>query len=179
LDSPVNNTLTEPPSEYTYRAMKVSENLVVGLATGGYIGRAPFGPGTLGSLPGILFYYFMSEKPLLPAFLVLVAWILFAVWVAGRAEKLLGAEDPGCIVIDEIAGMAVTFAAIPFHFSLMIIGFIVFRFFDILKPFPINLVDKHVKGGLGVVSDDVLAGIFSNIVLQILIKVFYAAPVAG
>lgn len=156
--------------------MKISETLVVCLATGGYIGRVPFAPGTLGSLPGILYYFFMSGKPLWPAFLVLAAGILLAVWVAGQAEKLLNTHDPGCIVIDEIVGMAVTFFAIPFHVPMMIIGFIVFRFFDILKPFPIGMVDQRLSGGVGVVADDVVAGIFSNIVLQILVIVFYTAP---
>jgi len=159
--------------------MKISETLVVAFATGGYIGRFPYGPGTLGSLPGVLFYYFMSENPLLPAFLLLAALILLAVWAAGRAEQLMGDHDPGCIVIDEIAGMAVTFFAVPFHFSLMIIGFLMFRFFDILKPFPIGMADQRLTGGVGVVADDVLAGIFSNVVLQILVNVFYAAPAAG
>lgn len=159
--------------------MKVSETWIVGIATGGYIGRAPFAPGTLGSLPGVLYYFFMSGKPLWQAFLVLALLILSAVWVAGRAEKLLNTHDPGCIVIDEIAGMAVTFFAIPFHVPLMIIGFILFRFFDILKPFLIGVADRRLTGGVGVVADDVVAGIFSNIVLQMLVIVFYAAPASA
>ncbi|MBC2714497.1 MAG: phosphatidylglycerophosphatase A [Desulfobacteraceae bacterium] len=151
--------------------MKNSSKLFIGLATGGYIGLIPFAPGTFGSVLGIPFYYFMSSLPLLPAFSLLVAFILFSVWVAGKGERSLKAKDPGCIVIDEIAGMGVTFFAIPFNIYLAIIGFIVFRFFDILKPFPVNYLEKRFTGGLGVVIDDVAAGIMSNIVLQIILLV--------
>lgn len=146
--------------------MKNSSKFFVGLATGGYIGLIPFAPGTFGSLPGILLFYFMSSMSLLPAFSLLAAFILFSIWIAGKGEKLLGAKDPGCIVIDEIAGMGVTFFAIPFNIYLAVLGFLVFRFFDILKPFPISYLEKRFTGGLGVVIDDVAAGIISNIVLQ-------------
>ncbi len=84
---------------------------------------------------------------------------------------MLKAKDPGCIVIDEIAGIGVTFLAIPFNIYWAILGFIVFRFFDILKPFPVNYLEKRFTGGLGVVIDDVAAGIMSNIVLQMILLV--------
>lgn len=158
--------------------MKITAILVEGLATGGYIGRIPVAPGTFGSLPGILFYVWVSGRPLTLAFLVLMGLIIAAVWAAGRAETLLAQHDPGSIVIDEIAGMATAFFAVPFHLSLMITGFIVFRVLDIAKPFPISLADRRLTGGVGVVADDVLAGIFTNILLQVLVRVFYApAPV--
>lgn len=151
--------------------MKNNSKLFVGLATGGYIGFIPFAPGTFGSLLGIPLFYFMSSLPLRPAFSFLIVFILFSVWVAGKGERLLKAKDPGCIVIDEIAGIGVTFLAIPFNIYLAILGFIVFRFFDILKPFPVNYLEKRFTGGLGVVIDDVAAGIMSNIVLQIILLV--------
>ncbi len=151
--------------------MKNSSKFFVGLATGGYIGFIPFAPGTFGSLPGIPLFYFMSSLPLLPAFSFLIGLILFSVWVAGKGESALKAKDPGCIVIDEIVGMAVTFFAIPFNIYLAILGFFVFRFFDILKPFPVNYLEKKFTGGLGVVIDDVAAGIMSNIVLQVILLV--------
>jgi len=149
--------------------MKNTSSVFVGLATGGYIGFIPFAPGTFGSLLGIPLFYFISSLPLLPAFSFIIAFILFSVWIAGKAEKSLKTKDPGCIVIDEIAGMGVTFFMIPFNLYLAIIGFIVFRFFDILKPFPVNYLEKRFTGGLGVVIDDVAAGIMSNIVLQIIL----------
>lgn len=151
--------------------MKNSSKLFVGLATGGYIGFIPFAPGTFGSLPGIPLFYFMSSLPLLAVFSLLIGFILFSIWVAGQGEKALKTKDPGCIVIDEIVGMGVTFFAIPFNVYLAIFGFIVFRFFDILKPFPVNYLEKRFTGGLGVVIDDVAAGIMSNIVLQVILLV--------
>ena len=151
--------------------MKNTSSVFVGLATGGYIGFIPFAPGTFGSLFGIPLFYFISSLPLLPTFSFIIAFILFSVWVAGKAEKSLKTKDPGCIVIDEIAGMGVTFFTIPFNLYLAIIGFIVFRFFDILKPFPVNYLEKRFTGGLGVVIDDVAAGIMSNIVLQIILLI--------
>ncbi len=150
---------------------KNNSKLFIGLATGGFIGLIPFAPGTFGSVLGIPLYYFMSSLPLLWSGIFLVPLILFSIWIAGKAEKLLKAKDPGSIVIDEIAGMAVTFWAIPFNIYMAIIGFIVFRFFDILKPFPINYLEKRFTGGLGVVIDDVTAGIISNVVLQIILVV--------
>ena len=129
----------------------------------------PFAPGTFGSLPGIPIYYVMAHLPLAKAFFFLVLLICFAVWIAGKGERALDAKDPGCIVIDEIAGMAVTFFAIPFHLYLAITGFLVFRIFDILKPFPIRYLEKRFTGGLGVVIDDVAAGIICNIVLRVII----------
>jgi phosphatidylglycerophosphatase A len=151
--------------------MKIISRLFVGLATGGYIGFIPFAPGTFGSILGIPLFYFMSSLPIPAAFSLMIVFILFSIWVAGKAEKTLSAKDPGCIVIDEIAGMGVTFLAIPFNIYLGILGFIVFRFFDILKPFPVNYLEKRFSGGLGVVIDDVAAGIMSNIVLQIILLV--------
>ena len=151
--------------------MRNNSKLFVGLATGGYIGFLPFSPGTFGSLPGIPLFYFLSSLGLLPAFFFIAAFILFSIWVAEKGETALLAKDPGCIVIDEIAGMAVTFFAVPFSISAAIIGFIVFRFFDILKPFPINYLEKRFTGGLGVVIDDVAAGMMSNIVLQVILLV--------
>jgi phosphatidylglycerophosphatase A len=151
--------------------MKNNSKWIVGFATGGFIGLIPFAPGTFGSLPGILIYYVMAALPLVTAFFFLAGVISLAVWVAGKGEQALGAKDPGCIVIDEIAGMTVTFFAIPFNFYLAIAGFLVFRLFDILKPFPIRYLEKRFAGGLGVVIDDVAAGIISNVVLQVILMV--------
>jgi phosphatidylglycerophosphatase A len=151
--------------------MKNISRLFVGFATGGYIGFIPFAPGTFGSLLGIPLFYFMSSLPLPAAFSLMIVFTLFSIWVAGKAEKSLKAKDPGCIVIDEIAGMGVTFLAIPFNIYLAVCGFIVFRFFDILKPFPVNYLEKRFTGGTGVVLDDVAAGVMSNIVLQIILLV--------
>jgi len=151
--------------------MKRKPTWVVGVATGGFIGKVPFAPGTFGSILGLFFCYLISFLHLLPAFFLIIAFICFSIWIAGKAETILQSTDPGCIVIDEIAGMAVTFFAIPFNMTIGVIGFFVFRFFDILKPFPIRFFEKRIHGGTGVVIDDVVAGIMSNIVLHVILMV--------
>ena len=84
------------------------------------------------------------------------------------AEKILKQNDPGCIVIDEIAGIMVTFLSLPFNTITVIAGFLIFRFFDILKPFPIRPIERKLAGGTGIVMDDLLAGVYSNIALRLL-----------
>lgn len=85
------------------------------------------------------------------------------------AEKILKQNDPGCIVIDEIAGIMVTFLSLPFNTITVIAGFLIFRFFDILKPFPIRSMERKLAGGTGIVMDDLLAGVYSNIALRLLV----------
>lgn len=147
--------------------MNIRSRVITSIATAGFARRVPFAPGTFGSLLGLPIYYVMSLFPLPVVFFALMGFIVFASWIAGEAEKSLGDKDPGCIVIDEIAGMAVTFFALDFSWTAGIAGFVLFRFFDILKPFPIRYLEKRYSGGFGVVIDDVAAGIMSNLVLRI------------
>ncbi len=84
------------------------------------------------------------------------------------AEKLLIQKDPGCIVIDEIAGIMIAFLGMPFNAFSIAAGFVTFRFFDILKPFPIRYMERRLAGGVGVVMDDLMAGVYSNIALRLL-----------
>ena len=151
--------------------MKPSRKFVVDAATCGFIGRIPFAPGTFGSIPGLLFYLLLSRLDPLVAAGCIIGFIFLAVWIAGKAEQSLQLKDPGCIVIDEIAGMAATFFALPLNFYLGVIGFVLFRVLDILKPFPIGYLDRNLKGGYGVVMDDVAAGIISNLILHVLLYV--------
>ena len=102
------------------------------------------------------------------AVVCIVLFIALAVWISAEAEILLKQKDPGCIVIDEIAGMAVTFVGLPFNLTTALIGFIIFRILDISKPFPIRTLDKRVSGGVGIVIDDVVAGIFANLLLRLI-----------
>jgi len=100
-------------------------------------------------------------------------FILFSILVADITEKIVSQKDPGCIVIDEYAGMLVTFLGIQFTWVSAVFGFFIFRFFDILKPVPIRTLEKKLPGGAGVVLDDVLAGVFSNIALRIILFLFF------
>ncbi len=162
----VNNGLTKIEANYTTRAMISNPKGVMFLATGGRVGDIPVAPGTFGSLVGLPLVYLFAMAGWPIAALLTGALALAAVWVAGRAEKLLQAKDPGCIVIDEIAGMCVALLAVPLTVNTGIAGFFLFRFFDIVKPPPARQVEKLLPGGWGVVMDDVVAGIMANIAIR-------------
>jgi phosphatidylglycerophosphatase A len=145
------------------------------LATGFGVGYSPVAPGTLGSLVAILIYYFLSEIPPPLYEITLIGFFFLSVWISENAERLFGKKDDQKIVIDEIMGFLITMLWVPKTIRFIIIGFFLFRFFDILKPFPIRHVEKRFKGGFGVVLDDVAAGVYSNIILQI-ISYFTLSP---
>jgi phosphatidylglycerophosphatase A len=149
--------------------MNFKQKSVMFLATGCYIGNVPIAPGTFGSVLGLFLCYFLSKIGLLLALFLTVAFILCAMWIAHEAEKLLQTKDPGCIVVDEIAGMILTLIGLPFNMMTIILGFAMFRGLDIWKPYPIRFLEKKLSGGVGVVMDDVAAGILSNLILRILL----------
>jgi phosphatidylglycerophosphatase A len=138
------------------------------LATGFGVGYSPVAPGTLGTLVAIPIYYFLSETPSPLYEITLIGFFFLSVWISQNAEIFFGKKDDQRIVIDEIMGFLITMLWIPKTIRFVIIGFLLFRFFDILKPFPIRRLEKRLKGGFGVVLDDVAAGIYGNIILQII-----------
>ena len=143
------------------------ERFILFSATGAGSGRVPFAPGTFGTLAGIpVVLLFLVIPSSMQVFFTLVV-VLFAIWISDRAEKLIGQNDPGCIVIDEIAGFTVAMAGIQLSVLSVAVGFLIFRIFDIVKPFPVRFFERNFHGGAGVVLDDVAAGLFSTIVLQI------------
>ncbi len=147
--------------------MDFRQKSIIFVATGCLIGKIPFAPGTFGTIPGLVLCYFISGNSLLNTTVLIIILALFGIYISGQAEKIIKQKDPGCIVIDEIVGMAVTMIGIPFSVSTAIFGFIVFRLLDILKPFPIRYFDQKIKGGTGIVIDDVIAGCIGNIILHI------------
>ncbi len=147
--------------------MKFIEKSVYFFATGCYTGRIPFAPGTFGTLFGLIPCFFFSKIILPAAILLSVIFIFISIFIAGSAEKILKQKDPGCIVIDEVAGIIVTFLGIQFNFLSVVAGFVIFRILDIWKPFPIGSVEKKLSGGTGIVLDDVVAGIIGNFCLRI------------
>jgi len=148
--------------------MNFREKLVMALATGCFTGYIPFAPGTFGSIVGIPLCFLLSKTKLSVAILFILIFIFFAIWIANKAEKVLKQNDPGCIVIDEIAGIMIALLGLPFNTISVAAGFVTFRFFDILKPFPIRYMERRLAGGTGVVMDDLMAGVYSNIVLRLL-----------
>ena len=143
--------------------------IVLFLATGGYLGHVPIEPGTFGSLPGLLICIGISGISLGYAILFTLALASVAIVIAQQARKLIGGKDPSSIVIDEIAGMTVTLLGIPLTPFALVFGFLVFRVFDILKPFPIRHLDQKVPGGAGIVLDDVMAGVYGNLLIRVIL----------
>ena len=146
--------------------MKFRQNWVVFIATGAYIGYIPKAPGTFGSIWGVLLAFWISRLPGLTAAICLAGLFFLAIWASGYTQKIIARKDPGCIVIDEVVGVVVGFIGLPFNLYTVIAGFVLFRIFDIFKPFPVNWIDKHVSGGLGVVLDDVAAGMYAHLMLR-------------
>lgn len=149
--------------------MHFREKAALFLATGCFVGNIPFAPGTFGSLLGIPLCFVLSKINLLFASLCIIFFIVFAMWTAQLAERILQQTDPGNIVIDEMAGMTVAFIGLPLNLRSVVTGFIIFRILDIFKPFPIRRIERRLSGGAGVVLDDVVAGIYSNLVLRLVL----------
>ena len=145
------------------------------LATGFGVGYSPVAPGTLGTLIAIPVYYFLSAIPSPLYEITLIGFFFLSVWISENAEIFFGKKDDQRIVIDEMMGFLITMLWVPKATHFIVIGFFLFRFFDILKPFPIRHLEKKFKGGFGVVLDDVMAGIYGNIILQI-ISYFTLSP---
>jgi phosphatidylglycerophosphatase A len=137
------------------------------IAQGAYTGRSPVAPGTAGTLLGVLVYAVASGLSLVSYLLLCVVLVLLGIWAAGRAETLLGGKDDPRIVIDEVAGYLVAMILIPSGWAFAVAGFFLFRFFDIVKPFPLDRLQR-LKGGLGVMIDDLGAAVYTNIVLRII-----------
>lgn len=131
-------------------------------------GLAPIAPGTFGTLAAIPFYWVLSLFPLWFYLAVILVATVVGIWICGESAKRLGVHDHGGIVWDEFVGFWITMIAAPSGLIWVLLGFIIFRIFDIWKPWPIYIVDDKVQGGLGIMLDDVLAGVYSLIVMQIL-----------
>ncbi len=146
-------------------------NFIIKLfATWGGSGYSPFAPGTAGTLAAIPFYLLLAQLPLSLYLVTLLAFFFLACWISGRAEMIFGEKDCGKIVIDEVAGYLVTMVAMPVDWRYIVAGFLLFRFFDIVKLPPANWFDRKMKNGYGVVLDDIAAGIHAWVVLWVLTK---------
>ncbi|NOR68123.1 MAG: phosphatidylglycerophosphatase A [Methylomarinum sp.] len=148
---------------------QILSNLWLFLAFGFGSGLVRKMPGTMGTLAAIPVYliFMQSNIWVYSALTVLVS--VSGIWICGAAAKLLGEHDFGGIVWDEIAGFLITMWLVPYSWYTLLLGFILFRFFDILKPWPIKWIDQKVEGGLGIMLDDVLAGIFAGLILFLIV----------
>ncbi|WP_022668705.1 phosphatidylglycerophosphatase A family protein [Desulfospira joergensenii] len=144
------------------------DKLILFTATGFGLGRAPVAPGTFGTLAALPLVWIMALLNPLHTGFFLICLVLAAISIANRAEILMGQKDPGAIVIDEMAGYCVTLSlVVPGPVSIGA-GFLAFRCFDILKPWPVRYFEKKYSGGAGVVLDDIMAGVMAAVVLKIL-----------
>jgi phosphatidylglycerophosphatase A len=152
--------------------MNYKQKSVMFFATGCFIGNISFAPGTFGSILGLSLCFFLSKIEFAIAAGLTILFVFFAIWMAHEAQIILKTEDPGCIVIDEMAGMAVTLIGLPFNMIFVLTGFLIFRILDIWKPYPIRLLERKLSGGVGIVMDDIVAGILGNIILRVSFGVF-------
>ena len=143
--------------------------LAVFLATAAYCGYAPVAPGTFGSAAGLVVYLLVwfTKSRLVETALIAVVFVI-GVWSATHAERYFGGVDPGPVVIDEVLGMLVTLAFVPVGLSGALAGFVIFRILDVLKPWPANRLES-LHSGAGIIADDAMAGVYSNLCLRLLI----------
>jgi len=144
----------------------VPDRLALLVATAGGAGYAPVAPGTVGSALAAAILWLVPFSPLGLA-LWMLAVTLAGTWAAGRAERALRVKDPGSIVIDEVAGMTMAVLFLPRTLPVLATGFLLFRFFDIVKPFPARGIQR-LHGGVGVMADDVIAGLYALAILLVL-----------
>ena len=146
--------------------------LAVFVATFGYVGYFPIAPGTAGSAAALALYALVRWLGTPGAELVtMVAVLVVGVWASHRTERALKLKDPGPVVIDEVLGMLMTLAFMPLSIGGVVAGFILFRIFDVIKPFPAGRLE-HLPGGFGIMADDAMAGVYGQIVMRMAIAMW-------
>ena len=145
-------------------------NFTILFATWGGTGYSPVASGTVGTLAAIPLYLLLARLPLPLYLFTLVPFFFFSCWVAGLAEEIFAEKDSGKIVIDEVIGYLVTMTGAPVSWQGVLLGFFLFRFFDIVKVEPAGYFDRHLKNGYGVVLDDVAAGVYSCALLHLSLR---------
>lgn len=154
-------------------ASSAVDYLALAIATCG-VGYLPLMPGTFGSLVGVGIFLLLSRTP--TGLVVAILAVTFAgIWAGSRTEELAGRKDPGKVVVDEVAGQLI--AALPlalfkqWSITAVMVSFVLFRFFDIVKPYPANRL-QELKGGLGIMCDDLVAGVYAAVLVSIFIRFF-------
>ncbi len=148
--------------------LNYSRSVVIFMASGAYTGFSPVASGTVGSLLGVsLGLLFLSSDPwrfgVFFAIFVMLGW-----WLSHKAQEYLGSEDPKEVVIDEILGQTLAIYFIPYSIINLVLIFLLFRFFDILKPFPIRNLEKRFRGGGGIILDDLMAAVYAVIAFRVI-----------
>ncbi len=153
------------------------QRVIIIIGSFGGIGLAPKAPGTVATIATLPIYWLLAHACTPPIYALLVALLLIAsVPICTAYEKALGAEDPPTLVLDEVCGLLITMLWIQPGWLTLLLGLALFRLFDILKPFPIHTVEKRLPGGLGVMADDVVAAIFANLALRLILHLIHGIP---
>jgi len=141
------------------------------LATAGGIGLLPWAPGTWGSLVGVgLAWLLVPRLGIMGMLAVCFALFLAGWWAAARVARASGTADPGYVVIDEVVGQGLVLAAIPPSTVGYVGGFVLFRLFDIIKPWPINMIERRFRNGLGIMADDLMAAVYAMLILYVSLR---------
>jgi len=154
--------MNQPPDNLARIVMKDPVHI---LAFGFGTGLAPVAPGTFGSLPGLLLFWLTVDFGLYVQAGVAVAIALAGIWICGESARRIGVHDHGGIVWDEIVGMYVTLLAAPLSVTGWVLAFVLFRVMDIVKPWPIRDLDHSMRGGVGIMLDDLAAALYAAILL--------------
>jgi len=160
-------TFRSTPYDSMLASSTFGRRLIGWVARGFGVGLLPYAPGTLGTLLGIPIILLLNLLPIAGSVIGAIFLVLLSVWMSGYASRGLDTEDDPSIVIDEIAGFVVAMMFVPITLWTVVSGFVLFRIFDIFKPPPANWLDKKCKGGLGITGDDIVAGVYVNIILQL------------
>lgn len=150
------------------------KRLALLVATAGGAGYSPIAPGTAGSAVGLVIFWFTRHWPLWWQASLIVAISLVGTWAASIAAVHFGREDPGQVVVDEVAGQMLTLVATGTSLYGIALGFFVFRALDIVKPWPANRFER-LPGGVGIMADDLMAGVYGNLALQIAARVVHGS----
>ena len=161
-------SMTEKSNSHSFPCKEIIRDPVHWLAFGFGSGCSPWAPGTFGTLAAIPVFLLLNGTPLWLYLFITLMMFFIGIWLCGKTTRKLGVHDHSGIVWDEIVGYLVTMIAAPQGWLWILIGFVLFRFFDILKPWPISVADKRISGGFGIMIDDVIAGFFAFAVLQII-----------
>lgn len=146
----------------------MSEKLVKLLSTFFYVGDCPVAPGSLASIVGMLIY-FIFFKAIIVYILLFIIILILGFQTSGKMERIMRVEDPGCIVIDEVAGVMIAFFMLPLTLPVIFTAYFLFRAFDMFKIYPVNKFEE-IGGGVGIMMDDIIAGIYTCIIMHVAVR---------
>jgi len=146
----------------------IRKTIIKIISTFFYIGYLPFIPGTFGSIAGVFLYYLLKDSISIYTIFSCIL-IILGFLVSGPAERMLNKKDASCIVIDEVCGMLLSLIFLPYDIKIVVLAFILFRILDALKPFPLDRLQR-LKASPGIMADDLVAGLYTNIILQIVLR---------